>query len=259
MYVHLASASARPLAGRTSNASSSSTVLPTNHNVLIGTAWDCNQSSDAWSVWSTVCSRVAPSVRSARSSSVAGWSARWTTTGPSTSRAGASCPTTSRSCSARRIATASATSRTRSRTELVEAAREYAREEGYHFMGPVAVDAAGRRQAEARPLQRASPAPPGRRRARRGVARAAVRRSGSAATRPRHRRPPAGLHDLAQRPATSAAATPRSAAGRRATSSSTSDSTNGTMVNGMRIIGEQRLNDGDIISFGSTHVRFEAS
>jgi pSer/pThr/pTyr-binding forkhead associated (FHA) protein len=36
-------------------------------------------------------------------------------------------------------------------------------------------------------------------------------------------------------------------------------STNGTMVNGVKILGEQRLRDGDIISFGSTHVRFEAS
>ena len=36
-------------------------------------------------------------------------------------------------------------------------------------------------------------------------------------------------------------------------------STNGTMVNGTRIHGEQRLTDGDIISFGSTYVRFEAS
>jgi pSer/pThr/pTyr-binding forkhead associated (FHA) protein len=36
-------------------------------------------------------------------------------------------------------------------------------------------------------------------------------------------------------------------------------SRNGTLVNGVRISGEQRLNDGDIISFGSTHVRFEAS
>ena len=34
--------------------------------------------------------------------------------------------------------------------ELVEAAREYAREEGYHFMGPVRVELAGRRPA-ARP------------------------------------------------------------------------------------------------------------
>jgi pSer/pThr/pTyr-binding forkhead associated (FHA) protein len=31
------------------------------------------------------------------------------------------------------------------------------------------------------------------------------------------------------------------------------------MVNGTRIGGEQRLNDGDILSFGSTYVRFEAS
>ena len=36
-------------------------------------------------------------------------------------------------------------------------------------------------------------------------------------------------------------------------------STNGTMVNGTRINGEQRLGDGDILSFGSTYVRFEAS
>jgi pSer/pThr/pTyr-binding forkhead associated (FHA) protein len=31
------------------------------------------------------------------------------------------------------------------------------------------------------------------------------------------------------------------------------------MVNGVRIVGEQRLDEGDIVSFGSTHVRFEAS
>ena len=36
-------------------------------------------------------------------------------------------------------------------------------------------------------------------------------------------------------------------------------STNGTMVNGARIDGEHRLSDGDIVSIGSTHVRFEAS
>ena len=36
-------------------------------------------------------------------------------------------------------------------------------------------------------------------------------------------------------------------------------STNGTMVNGTRINGEHRLADGDILSFGSTYVRFEAS
>ena len=36
-------------------------------------------------------------------------------------------------------------------------------------------------------------------------------------------------------------------------------STNGTMVNGIRITGEQQLRDGDIISVGSTHIRFEAT
>ena len=36
-------------------------------------------------------------------------------------------------------------------------------------------------------------------------------------------------------------------------------STNGTMVNGVKIAGDHALRDGDIISFGSTHVRFEAS
>ena len=36
-------------------------------------------------------------------------------------------------------------------------------------------------------------------------------------------------------------------------------STNGTMVNGLKIAGEHRLAEGDIISIGSTHVRFEAT
>ncbi len=36
-------------------------------------------------------------------------------------------------------------------------------------------------------------------------------------------------------------------------------STNGTKVNGMRINGEHVLDDGDIVSVGATHLRFEAS
>ena len=36
-------------------------------------------------------------------------------------------------------------------------------------------------------------------------------------------------------------------------------STNGTKVNGLRIQGEHPLRDQDIISVGSTHLRFEAS
>jgi pSer/pThr/pTyr-binding forkhead associated (FHA) protein len=36
-------------------------------------------------------------------------------------------------------------------------------------------------------------------------------------------------------------------------------STNGTKVNGTRIDGERTLADGDIVSVGSTHLRFEAT
>ena len=36
-------------------------------------------------------------------------------------------------------------------------------------------------------------------------------------------------------------------------------STNGTKVNGVRITGQHVLADGDILSVGSTHLRFEAS
>jgi pSer/pThr/pTyr-binding forkhead associated (FHA) protein len=36
-------------------------------------------------------------------------------------------------------------------------------------------------------------------------------------------------------------------------------STNGTLVNGERLSAERRLADGDIISVGGTHLRFEAS
>ena len=36
-------------------------------------------------------------------------------------------------------------------------------------------------------------------------------------------------------------------------------STNGTKVNGLRIEGDHPLSDADIVSVGSTHLRFEAS
>jgi len=36
-------------------------------------------------------------------------------------------------------------------------------------------------------------------------------------------------------------------------------STNGTLVNSVRISGEQLLRDGDVISLGTTHLRYEAS
>ena len=36
-------------------------------------------------------------------------------------------------------------------------------------------------------------------------------------------------------------------------------STNGTKVNGLTITGEVPLNNGDIVSMGTTHLRFEAA
>lgn len=144
------------------------------------------------------------------------------------------------------------------RTELVEAAREYAREEGYHFMGPVAVELrvdnslkAGRfgigsqlRQAPGGTLAGALVLPSGERVplgptpvvigrmsdcdvtiADTNVSRrhAQVRPSGSGFA----------ISDLG--------------------------STNGTIVNGERLVTEKRLADGDIVSVGSTHLRFDAS
>ena len=143
-------------------------------------------------------------------------------------------------------------------TELGEAAREYAREEGYHFIGPVRVRLnvdeklrPGRfgilpqlRQAPGG-LGAGSLVMPSGERVSLGELVTTVGRlpestltieDGNVSRRHAEIRPNrAGylLVDLG--------------------------STNGTLVNGIRLDGEQRLRDGDIISFGSTHVRFEAS
>lgn len=145
-------------------------------------------------------------------------------------------------------------------TELVEAAREYARSEGYHFMGPVKVE-----------LSVDTEQKPGR-----FEVLAALRQAPDA--------PGAGAGSLVlpsgQRIALSD--TPVSVGRLSECTVPLNDqnvsrrhaeirpnrqnyvvvdlgSTNGTMVNGTRIHGETALSDGDIISFGSTYVRFEAS
>ncbi len=144
------------------------------------------------------------------------------------------------------------------RAELVEAAREYAREEGYHFMGPVRVELVQRDDLR-----------PGRfeilaqlRQAAGGVgAGSLVLPSGqriSLGDRPISvgRLPectiPLSDHNVSRKHA-------EIRPGRGAYVVVDLGSTNGTMVNGTRITGEQRLGDGDILSFGSTYVRFEAS
>jgi len=143
-------------------------------------------------------------------------------------------------------------------TELVEAAREYAREEGYHFMGPVRVQLtvndglrAGRFEVLAQLRQATG-----------GVgAGSLVLPSGqriSLGDRPVS----VGRLPECTIPLTDQNVSRRHAEirpGRGAYVVADLGSTNGTMVNGSRIAGEQRLSDGDILSFGSTYVRFEAS
>ena len=142
--------------------------------------------------------------------------------------------------------------------ELAEAAREYAREEGYHFMGPVTVQLAvdnglrtGRfnivsqlKQATSGPGMGSLVLPSGERVditetpiviGRLPECRVSVNDSNISRRHAEVRMTPTAyvVIDLG--------------------------STNGTMVNGVKIAGEQRLRDGDIISVGSTHLRFEAS
>lgn len=144
------------------------------------------------------------------------------------------------------------------RSELVEAAREYAREEGYHFIGPVRVDLVaddalrgGRFEVVAQLRQSKS-----------GVGAGSV-------VLPSGKR--ISLGDRAISVGRSSECTIAVAdqnisrrhaeirPGGRSYVVVDLGSTNGTLVNGTRIKGEQGLEDGDILSFGSTNVRFEAS
>jgi hypothetical protein len=143
-------------------------------------------------------------------------------------------------------------------SELAEAAREYAREEGYHFMGPVTVSLTvdnslktGRFGVSSQLKQAATGLGLG----------SIVLPSGqtvdlSDAVISVGRLPECTI-------AINDSNISRNHAEIRAGASSylvvDLNSTNGTLVNGSKIIGEQSLNDGDIISFGSTHVRFEAT
>ena len=143
-------------------------------------------------------------------------------------------------------------------TELGEAAREYAREEGYHFMGPVEVRLlvdnnlkVGRfgilsqmKQASGG-LGAGSLVLPSGERVELGEATTTVGRlpecrititDSNVSRNHAEIRPGTGAYVVVDL-----------------------GSTNGTMVNGSRISAEHRLADGDILSFGATHVRFEAS
>ena len=142
--------------------------------------------------------------------------------------------------------------------ELAEAAREYAREEGYHFMGPVAVTLSvdnnlktGRFGILAQ-LKQASTGP--------GLG-SLVLPSGQRVDLS------VGTVTIGRLPECTIAINDSNISRRHAEVRTVGNaylvadlgSTNGTMVNGTKIAGEQRLAEGDIISVGSTHVRFEAS
>ncbi|MCU1503029.1 MAG: hypothetical protein JWM12_2383 [Ilumatobacteraceae bacterium] len=142
-------------------------------------------------------------------------------------------------------------------TELAETAREYARSEHYHFMGPVTID-----------LDVDNSLKPGR-----FVIESRMKESGGGGVGslvlPSGERIALGgrVITIGRLPDCSIPVNDPNVSRRhtevRPVGSSfvlvDLGSTNGTKVNGMRINGEHVLNDGDIVSVGSTHLRFEAS
>ncbi len=143
-------------------------------------------------------------------------------------------------------------------TELVEACREYAREEGYHFMGPVGVELrvdnqlrAGRFGIVSQLRQAEAGARPG----------TIVMPSGDRIALVEHEHLIGRLGDCTV--VISDGNTSRHHA--RITRSGSGfviadlNSTNGTFVNGERVLADHRLADGDIITVGSVSLRFEAS
>lgn len=143
------------------------------------------------------------------------------------------------------------------RHELVDAVREYARTEGYHFLGPISVD-----------IETDPELKPGRYACRSHM------REGVGGMGQGSLLLPSGERIALNRPQMTIGRLPECEitlldpnVSRRHTEIRSAastfivrdlGSTNGTMVNGIRLQHEHGLNDGDIISVGSTHMRFEA-
>jgi hypothetical protein len=142
--------------------------------------------------------------------------------------------------------------------ELCEAVREYARDEGYHFLGPVSVEMIVDHQLK-----------PGRF----GIV-SHLRETGGGVGAGTIVLPSGERFPLSNRPVTvgrlpecTITLNDTNVSRRHAEirphgsgyAAADLGSTNGTKVNGMRIDGERMLNDGDIVSVGGTHLRFEAS
>ncbi len=144
------------------------------------------------------------------------------------------------------------------RTELVEACREYAREEGYHFMGPVTVE-----------LRVDNSLKPGRF----GIA--SSLKQTEAGKRPGTIVMPSGdrielgegknligrLADCTVKISDGNTSRHHAQIHRAGSGFVISDlgSTNGTYVNGTQLVADHRLSDGDIVTVGSVSLRFEAS
>jgi hypothetical protein len=122
------------------------------------------------------------------------------------------------------------------RTELVEACREYAREEGYHFMGPVTVEMRRRPGTVVTPSGDRIELGDGRNLIGRLADCAVIVSDGNVS---RH-------HAVIQRAGSGFVI-------------SDLGSTNGTYVNGERLVADHRLSDGDRITVGTVALRFEAS
>ena len=144
------------------------------------------------------------------------------------------------------------------RTELVEAVREYAREEGYHFMGPVSVelrvdnDLKGGRFGIASSVRQPEPGKrPG----------TIVMPSGDRVELTKDINLIGRLADCAVIISDTNTSRHHAQINRSGSGFVISDlgSTNGTSVNGERLLADHRLADGDIISVGAVSLRFEAS
>jgi hypothetical protein len=144
------------------------------------------------------------------------------------------------------------------RTELVEACREYAREEGYHFMGPVTVDL--RVDNSLRPgrfgiASQLKQPEPGKRPG------TIVMPSGDRIALKEGKNLIGRLADCAVVLSDGNTSRHHAQIHRAGSGFVITDlgSTNGTFVNGEKLIGDVRLADGDIVTLGSVNLRFEAS
>jgi len=142
--------------------------------------------------------------------------------------------------------------------ELIEAAREYAREESYHFMGPVTVSLVVDNNLKS-----------GRFGINGQLKQAAAGFGIGSLVLPSGKRIDIGPDPvtIGRLPECTISVNDSNISRRHAEVRlgagaylvNDLGSTNGTMVNGVKIPGERRLADGDIVSVGSTHIRFEAT